>query len=75
MTNPHHREIPLPANERVRIVEQRVLAVYFGADGRVSGHDTCNPMKGNYTLQGDRIKFSPIATGRITCAKSAWLCL
>ncbi|OPF64020.1 NUDIX domain-containing protein [Hydrogenophaga sp. H7] len=26
MTNPHHREIPLPANERVRIVEQRVLA-------------------------------------------------
>ena len=23
---PHHREIPLPANERVRIVEQRVLA-------------------------------------------------
>jgi nudix-type nucleoside diphosphatase (YffH/AdpP family) len=26
MTNPHHREIPLPANERVRIVEQHVLA-------------------------------------------------
>ena len=26
MANPHHREIPLPANERVRIVEQRVLA-------------------------------------------------
>ena len=26
MTNPHHREIPLPANERVRMVEQRVLA-------------------------------------------------
>ena len=26
MTNPHHREIQLPANERVRIVEQRVLA-------------------------------------------------
>jgi nudix-type nucleoside diphosphatase (YffH/AdpP family) len=26
MTRPHHREIPLPANERVRIVEQRVLA-------------------------------------------------
>lgn len=26
MTNPHHREIPLPANERVRIVEQCVLA-------------------------------------------------
>lgn len=26
MTRPHHRDIPLPANERVRIVEQRVLA-------------------------------------------------
>lgn len=26
MTRPHHRELPLPANERVRIVEQRVLA-------------------------------------------------
>lgn len=26
MPRPHHREIPLPANERVRIVEQRVLA-------------------------------------------------
>ena len=26
MTRPNHREIPLPANERVRIVEQRVLA-------------------------------------------------
>lgn len=26
MARPHHREIPLPANERVRIVEQRVLA-------------------------------------------------
>ena len=26
MARPHHREIPLPANERVRMVEQRVLA-------------------------------------------------
>lgn len=26
MSRPHHRDIPLPANERVRIVEQRVLA-------------------------------------------------
>lgn len=26
MARPHHREIPLPENERVRVVEQRVLA-------------------------------------------------
>lgn len=51
------------------IVDKSRARLVLGRDGRVSGHDTCNPMKGNYTLQGDRIKFSPIATGRITCVE------
>jgi heat shock protein HslJ len=51
------------------IVDKSRARLVIGRDGRVSGHDTCNPMKGNYTLQGDRIKFGPIATGRITCVE------
>lgn len=72
---------PLPASQEIYgtwvieqartapIVDKSRARLVLGRDGRVSGHDTCNPMKGNYTLQGDRIKFSPIATGRITCVE------
>lgn len=72
---------PLPASQEIYgtwVIEQARTApmidksrarLVLGRDGRVAGHDTCNPMKGNYTLQGDRIKFGPVATGRITCVE------
>ncbi|WP_341891832.1 META domain-containing protein [Variovorax sp. YR752] len=74
-------QAPLPASQEVYgvwviaqarsapIIDKSRARLVLGRDGRVSGHDSCNPMKGTYTLQGDRIKFGPIATGRITCVE------
>ncbi|HKE57221.1 MAG TPA: META domain-containing protein [Pyrinomonadaceae bacterium] len=38
------------------------------ADGRVSGRTGCNTFSGSYTLQGNTIKFGPIAATRMMCA-------
>lgn len=57
------RSAPIIDKSRARLV--------LGRDGAVSGHDSCNPMKGSYsyTTQGDRIKFGKLATGRIYCVE------
>lgn len=72
---------PLPATQEIYgiwVIEQARTApiidksrarLVLGRDGAVSGHDSCNPMKGSYTLQGERIKFGKIATGRISCVE------
>src|SRR5262245_33153209 len=39
------------------------------ADGRISGRTGCNTFSGSYTLQGNSIKFGPIAVTRMMCAE------
>jgi heat shock protein HslJ len=55
------RSEPIRDRERARI-ELR-------SDGRFTGHTSCNTMNGSYTLDGDRIRFSPPATTRMACAE------
>lgn len=40
----------------------------FGTDGTVSGSDGCNTFKGTYTLDGDVISFSELASTKQACA-------
>ena len=49
------------------MLDKRRARLVFGADGRLSGHTSCNAMNGPYTLQGDRIRIGAIATTRMAC--------
>lgn len=55
------RSEPIRDRERARIE--------LKSDGRFTGHTSCNSMNGSYTLDGDRIRFSPPATTRMACAE------
>jgi heat shock protein HslJ len=39
----------------------------FGADGTVSGNATCNRFNGTYTIDGDKIAISQLATTMMAC--------
>jgi heat shock protein HslJ len=49
------------------LLDKRRARLVLGADGRLSGHTSCNAMNGPYTLQGDRIQIGAIATTRMAC--------
>lgn len=51
------------------IIDKRRARLMLGRDGRLSGHNSCNTMTGTFTLEGDRIRFGPIATTRMACAE------
>jgi heat shock protein HslJ len=51
------------------ILDKRRARVDFGADGKLSGHTSCNTMSATYTLVGDVLKVGPIATTRMACAQ------
>jgi len=40
----------------------------FGADGSLSGTTGCNSFTGTYTVKGDALTISPLATTRVACA-------
>jgi heat shock protein HslJ len=51
------------------IIDKRRARIEFGADGRLSGHTSCNTMTGRYTLDGSALKVGPVATTRMACAQ------
>jgi len=40
----------------------------LSSEGRVAGSDGCNRLVGSYTLDGDRIRFLPLAASRTSCS-------
>lgn len=51
------------------ILDKRRARIDFGADGRLTGHTSCNTMTGSFTLEGDALKVGPVATTRMACAQ------
>ncbi len=49
------------------IIDRTRARIDFGADGRMSGHTSCNTMTGAYTLDGASIRIGPIATTKMAC--------
>jgi heat shock protein HslJ len=44
------------------------ITLQLGADGRASGRGGCNSYGGAYTLAGEALHFSPLASTRMACA-------
>lgn len=51
------------------IIDKRRARIDFGADGRLTGHTSCNTMTGSYTLEGHVLKVGPVVTTRMACAQ------
>ena len=51
------------------ILDKRRARIDFGADGRLTGHTSCNTMSASYTLEGGALKVGPVATTRMGCAQ------
>jgi len=49
------------------LTDKRAARLDFGADGRLTGHASCNSLSASYTLAGDKLKIGPIATTRKAC--------
>lgn len=49
------------------ILDKRRARLVLGADGRLSGHTSCNAITGPYMLQGDKIQIGAIAITRMAC--------
>ena len=43
-------------------------SLQLSGEGRVAGSDGCNRLVGSYTLDGDRIRFLPLAASRMSCS-------
>lgn len=43
----------------------------FDAEGRVSGHGSCNRFMGTATLDGDKLTLTPLASTRMACLDEA----
>jgi heat shock protein HslJ len=53
------------------LLDRRQARLDFGADGRLTGHTSCNTLRGSYTLDGAALKIGPIAITRMACGESA----
>ena len=53
------------------LLDKRRARLVFGADGRLSGHTSCNAMNAPYTLSGNRLQVGAIATTRMACGELA----
>ncbi len=51
------------------MLDMRLASLEFGADGRLAGHTSCNPLTARYSLFGERLKISALATTALTCAR------
>lgn len=49
------------------ILDARRARLDLGADGRLSGHTSCNTMSAEYALEGSSIRIGRIATTRMAC--------
>jgi putative lipoprotein len=49
------------------VVDRSRTSLSFDADGRASGLGGCNRFTGSYTLQGDRLRFGPMAGTMMAC--------
>lgn len=54
------RSAPLVDKSKARLV--------FGPEGALSGHASCNTLRGRYTLEGNRLKIDAVATTRMACS-------
>jgi heat shock protein HslJ len=50
------------------VVSGTEITAAFAADETLSGSAGCNSFSGTYTLAGDRLSFSPLATTKMACA-------
>lgn len=50
---------------------QREAHIIFGPESRVSGSDGCNNYMGTYTLAGEEVTFSQMATTKMACESGA----
>jgi copper homeostasis protein (lipoprotein) len=51
--------------------DQRDVHIVLGEDKRITGSDGCNLLNGGFTLEGDRLAFSRIATTMMACPQGA----
>ena len=49
------------------VLDARLARLDFGADGRLTGHTSCNLLQARYTLSGDRLQVSAVALSRQAC--------
>ncbi len=51
------------------MLDKRRARIDFGADGKLTGHTSCNTMTASYTLEGSSLKVGPVITTRMACAQ------
>lgn len=51
------------------IYDRQLARLEFGADGRLSGHATCNTFNASYTLEGTQLRIGPLASTRMRCGR------
>lgn len=49
------------------VSEEPALTIKFTADGNAAGFGGCNNFRATYTLEGDELKFGPLASTRKAC--------
>lgn len=67
----------LEVRGRWRIEQARTEPIYdralarleFGADGRLSGHTSCNTLSAAYVLEGERLRIDTISTSHQRCGR------
>lgn len=67
----------LEVHGRWRIEQARTEPIYdralarleFGANGRLSGHTSCNTLSAAYVLEGERLRVDTISTSRQRCGR------
>lgn len=50
------------------LLDRRRARLDFSADGRLTGHASCNTLTATYTLAGDRFTLGPVVATRMACA-------
>ncbi|MFT3894538.1 MAG: META domain-containing protein [Anaerolineales bacterium] len=56
-----------PADSPTPAVADVDANLKFDADGKVGGSGGCNSLGGDYTVEGDQIKFGPIVSTMMAC--------
>lgn len=51
------------------ILDKRLARLDFGADGRLTGHTSCNRLSAAYALAGDKLEIGRVVTTRMACPR------
>jgi heat shock protein HslJ len=51
------------------MLDKRLARLDFGADGRLTGHTSCNRLSAAYTLEGDKVDIGRVVTTRMACPR------